>query len=263
MDNRNDKERNGYVQPEFDVGTRGRNYILANVNMPWVRQNETDLMLRNIDAQAGEYIADFGCGHQIISGPLADIVGNTGRVYAIDNSRQVMSGVKERANIIRVIIKDEYLPLPDSSVDAVVTLANFHHIVDKQRAFLEFSRILKHRGRLVLGDILDGTPLQKYFDGPVDRFCSTGHKHKFLNEDWIRSMCKASSLEVCSLKLEQVPWTFNNEEEAKWFLHTIHDAQCSPQECFDEAVKYLGFTNNNGKLFLNWHLFYLGAVKSQ
>lgn len=256
---------NVLTQAEFDHTTRGKNYRLANDTVPGARKNEVNLMLKKISAKRGEIIVDFGCGNGILTYPLSMQVGTKGKIYAVDNSKSSLEKLVKNSptpNIKIKILNSEEIPLENKSVDAVVTLASFHHVPNKEKTFMEFSRILRHGGRLVMADVSDHTDVQKYFDGPVDKFCSTGHKHKFLDKKWAEKLCKKVGLRLKEFKVEQVHWQFDSEFQAKKFLHTIHDAICTPEECLKDAKKYLGFFEKGGKFNLNWQLFYLIAQKA-
>ena len=232
--------------------------------MPSARKKEIDLMLKKISAKKGEVIVDFGCGNGVITYPLAKQVGTTGKIVALDNSTEILSDLLNRTdhkNIRTRLLHSEKIPLKDKSVDVVVTLANLHHIPNKENIFKEFARILKKGGRLVIGDVADRTNVQKYFDGPVDQFCSTGHKHKYLDKKWAKDLCAKSRLRLHSFSIMDTPWVFEDEEQAKWFLKTIHDATCTPEKCLKEAKDYLGHGQKKGKFFLKWKLFYLIAQK--
>ncbi len=248
---------------EFDHPTRGKKYKKANDEMPFARRNEINLMLDKIAAKKGEIIADFGCGSGVITYLLSKQVGSKGRIFALDNSKEVLRDLlnKKVQNIQTVVLRSDKIPLEDDSVDVVATLSNLHHIPDKGLIFEEFSRVLRKGGRLVASDVANKTKVQKYFDVPVDKFCSTGHKHKFLDKKLAKELCNKSHLRLMEFSIYDVPWVFDDEEQAKWFLHTIHDATCTPEECLKEAKNYLGYSNEGRKFLLNWKLFYLIAKK--
>ncbi|MEK6937392.1 MAG: class I SAM-dependent methyltransferase [Nanoarchaeota archaeon] len=251
--------------PEFDrPPTRGINYVKANIDMPWARQREVHLMLDKINPSLGETIADFGCGRGVLTFPLAKAVGPNGKVVALDNSNEVLKELKRKTkgdNIQTKVLSSLQLPLEDNILDAIVTLASLHHIKDKEFMFKEFSRVLKKGGRLVVGDVAFNTPVQRYFDNVVDKHCSTGHKHKFLDEKWAQELCKKNNLKLIEFSINQVPWIFNNENECKTYIHTIHDIQCTPEQFLEDAKKYLKCEEEVGKFFLDWQLFYLTAIK--
>lgn len=256
-------------QAEFDaLPTRGRHYRLANEEMRLVRQNEIRLMLQKIQAEPGERIVDFGTGNGVLVYPLCAAVGSRGVVYAFDNSQEVLDTLLKdagQANLRVGIVQPAKLPLEDCSVDAVASLACIHHLSDQEKGstFREFARVLKTGGRLVIGDVAHGTAVQRYFDSAVDRFCSTGHKHPFLDEQWGKRLCTEGGLTLLEWRIEEVPWVFGSEREAAWFIHTLHDATCSPDECLSAAKQYLGSHASGDRFLLNWQLFYLIAAKER
>jgi SAM-dependent methyltransferase len=112
---------------EFDHPTRGRHYRRANEEHPGVRRREVEHMLEVIRPKPGETIVDFGCGNGVLTRPLAERVGPGGSVIALDNSRASMKNLLARLderNTRCFVLGEPVLPLPDGSVDAVVTLAN-------------------------------------------------------------------------------------------------------------------------------------------
>ena len=77
----------------------------------------------------------------------------------------------------------------------------------------------------------------------------------------IEDLCSQAGFKIEAYEIVHVPWTFESEEQAKEFLHTIHNASCSPEESFEHAKKYLNFWKENDLYYLDWELFYLIAVK--
>jgi len=248
---------------EFDHPTRSKNYQLANDEFPLARRREIAQMLHSVNARPGERILDFGCGTGVLTTHLQRAVGAHGTVYAFDNSHGPIAALKShlsQRNVVSAVLAVERLPLPDNSVDAIASLANFHHVKDKAGVFQEFSRVLKKDGRLIIGDVADETPVQRFFDGPVDWFCSTGHKHPFVNPALAWNLCSDAGLEFASWDLANVPWEFRSEAEAGRFIQLLFDAQCSAEICIQQAKIFLG-SQFNDHFFLPWQLFFMVARK--
>lgn len=109
----------------------------------------------------GMYIADFGSGSGHYSLALAEAVGDSGRVYAIDVQQELLKKVKDlsraehRNNIEALWGNVEKLggsKLREGSVDGVVIANALFQFEDKDAALAEARRILKPKGRLFLID---------------------------------------------------------------------------------------------------------------
>lgn len=253
----------------FDHPTREPNYRLANMEVPWARAAERLLMLALTNPRPGEQIIDLGCGAGTLSIPLGRAVSPGGSVLAFDGSLQMIQGLAGKAEqyclpVTAAKLDEEQLPLFDTSVDAVVSLAAFHHFADWDRYFGEAARVLRPGGRLVVGDVASGSRPARYFNGPIHYQCSTGHRFPYTYKEALVLMCRRTSLVVDFCALVDVPWCFHDEAEAAWFLNTIHDAQCPPAESLETAKQYLGWQTVPGDEYpfrINWQLLFMRAAK--
>ncbi len=252
---------------EFDREERGRHFSHAVAECPAARENEILKMLQLVAAEPGERLVDFGAGNGLLTKRIAFAVEGCGRVVAIDSSMAAMKSLQDNlgsvAHVERRLWRHDSIPLATGSVDGIVSLANLHHVEYKNKLFREFCRVLTPSGRLVIGDVAANTMVQQYFDGPVDKFCSTGHKHPFLDEQATRKLCDQAGLEMVSWSIADVPWRFSSVREMMMFIHGIHDAQCSPEECLKHAKDYLGYEETPGKVLLKWQLFFMVARRTE
>ncbi len=102
-------------------------------------------------------VLDVGTGSAANAIYLAGLVGAKGKVYSVDPSREILQNatriIKEKGLSKRIKLveaKAESLPLENSSFDAIVTLMSLHHLENLDKAFQEFSRVLKANGMYVL-----------------------------------------------------------------------------------------------------------------
>lgn len=251
--------------PEFDHPTRGKFYSHANEEMPGARENELSAAVREAELQGGEQVLEFGCGNGLLTSKLAASVGPAGCVHALDVSKTVLEKLRSRVmepNVVPALFDGEHLPFQNESFDLVISLANFHHVSAKLNILREVNRVLRLRGRFILVDVSDNTPVQRYFDGPVNSFCSTGHEYPFLDRTECYELCSQADLDILRWRVMDVPWQFASPDEAMWFIHKIHDAQCTPEHCLSEAKKFLEFYQSpDGRWWLEWQLFFLSAMK--
>lgn len=260
---------------------RWEKFRIANSKFPHVRRIEFTKQLEKTSPQNGEIILEIGTGSGYLTFELAGKVGKSGKIITYDYHKQNLDFVnrvnRERFPIVTVHQSSDYsIKLPDESIDKVSTIASLHHydnrsrnsgIRGRQKIIGELYRVLRKGGKLIISDIADGTPPQRYFDEAIDNpecpaYCHPhGHPHDFLNEKIIKDLCKKAGFDVVSFAIESTPWLFDNEQQAKAFLHTLHNARCSHDESLNVAKKYLSYAEINGKFRLGWQLFYLVAYK--
>lgn len=260
-----------------EIMERWENYRLANTKFPRVRAKELARQLELTNPQKGETIAEVGTGNGYLTFALAHKVGKNGRIFTYDYQKSNIDFVnehnKKRLPITTIHQATDYdFELANESVDKISSIATLHHYDNRstgtgtkgrEKAIREFYRILKKGGKLIIGDVAHGTASQRHFDSidnPID--CApSGHPHDFLTEKLARELCENAGFNNIKWNIEQVPWEFESEEQAQRFLHTIHNAKCSPKESFEHAKKKLRWWKEDNKFYLEWELFYLTADK--
>ncbi len=94
----------------------------------------------------GSIIADIGAG----TGGYAQALANQGfSVYAVEPSSVMRTQASSHPQIKWLTGYAEALPLPDKSVDAVISILTIHHFSDLAKSFQEMHRIIKS-GAIIL-----------------------------------------------------------------------------------------------------------------
>jgi arsenite methyltransferase len=113
----------------------------------------------------GERVLDLGSGAGLDLLLAARAVGPAGRVHGVDMTPEMVERARAaaaRAGLANVSItlgEIEALPLPDGSVDAVISNCVINLSPDKPRVFREAFRVLAPGGRFVVADMLASAPL--------------------------------------------------------------------------------------------------------
>jgi arsenite methyltransferase len=108
--------------------------------------------------EAGQTAADIGFGGGVGLRPLLDRVGPGGHVHGVDFSDTMLAMSRRRFSTDLVHGRLTLhagdlvdLPLPDGSLDAVITVNTVYFVADLERAFAEIARVLRPAGRAVIG----------------------------------------------------------------------------------------------------------------
>ncbi len=118
-------------------------------------------VISQLPIKEGMKVAGFGCGHGYFVIPLAKMVGNTGKVYAIDILEDALASVRSKAeteglkNIETIranLEKEGGSGLPNAECDFVILANILFQSQKKQEIIKEAARVLKSQGRLVVID---------------------------------------------------------------------------------------------------------------
>lgn len=151
-----------FIAPLIDNPLRRRIQPPAKI-VDWMNLNQ------------GMTVLEIGPGPGTFTFEAARRVGERGRVYAIDIQAPIVRGLKRKIreskfNNINVDLASAYvLPYPDNHFDRIFMITVLGEIPDKQRALVEFMRVLKDEGYFAVGEFLPDPDYPR--KSTVSRWC--------------------------------------------------------------------------------------------
>lgn len=115
-------------------------------------------VIQALSIKPGDQIADLGSGSGYFTFRLADAVGPTGRVYAVDTDTDMNADLVKRVkdkgyqNIEVLLAQPNDPGLPDKSIDLIFSSNSYHHFENRTTYFANVRKHLKPQGRIAIID---------------------------------------------------------------------------------------------------------------
>ncbi|MCP4604781.1 MAG: class I SAM-dependent methyltransferase [Proteobacteria bacterium] len=128
--------------------------------MFWVRDKfiSLDKLLDEFDIREGQTVVDFGCGPGTYIEKASALVGESGKVLAVDIHPLAIKAIEKRAakkrlaNITGHVAGVGTCPLADDTADVIYALDMFHMVAEPGPFLKELNRIAKPGSLLYIDD---------------------------------------------------------------------------------------------------------------
>ena len=114
-------------------------------------------ILEEVGIKPGFHVLDYGCGPGAYTVAVSELVGTSGKIYALDIHSLAIQRVqsialKRQLTNVETICSDCKTGLPDKSMDIVLLYDTFHNLGDPHGVLKELHRVLKPDGILSFSD---------------------------------------------------------------------------------------------------------------
>jgi len=117
---------------------------------------KADELIAQLNLKPGSRVADIGCHEGYMAVKLSKVVGQNGRVYAVDVEQGKLDRLKvncekrEISNVVAVLGNYNDPKLPENTLDAVIIIDSYHEMKSHDEILQHIMAALKVNGRLVL-----------------------------------------------------------------------------------------------------------------
>ena len=185
------------------------------------------------ELRTGETVLDLGSGGGLDVFLSAKRVGPTGRVFGLDMTDEMLALARENqreagvSNVEFLKGEIESIPLPDASVDVIISNCVINLSADKNRVLAEAFRVLRPGGRLAVSDVVVRGELSPEIRRNMELWagCVAGA----LEESDYRERLSRAGFEA----IEVEPWRIYGTDESRAMMGS---AGIDPRIAEEEAV---------------------------
>jgi ubiquinone/menaquinone biosynthesis C-methylase UbiE len=114
-------------------------------------------VLSEVGIKTGDHVLDYGCGPGGYILPLENLVGRSGKIYALDIHPLAINRIekvakKRNLTNVHAILSDCQTNLEDESLEVVLLYDIFHILEYPDKVLVELHRVLKPHGIMSFSD---------------------------------------------------------------------------------------------------------------
>ncbi len=188
------------------------------VESDWAERDtwmDVDYIFEKAGIDKGSYVADIGCHEGYLTVHLANKVGDTGKVYAVDVRDDRLDALKDHLedrgiNNVEVILGDYDDPkLPRNTLDVVIIMDTYHEIEEYRTVLDHVYSALKPNGKIVIVE-----KLKSWIKGSSRTAQTDAHS---LGTKYVKEELRDAGFRVVFENDDLGDWE-NDEDKVIWML---------------------------------------------
>ena len=241
----------------FDV--RGESYNSAMEIFPNAREQERAILIDMLAPKSGEHILDAPAGGGYLADGLYEVGAIPVCVEPSEEFAKPLGGRYETYNTDIFLIPDFERPL-----DKAGSLAGLHHLSREQiLSFLKgCHRSIKNDGLIAIADVLAGSPVAAFLNGPVDEWTLTGHEGEFFQRGEFFSLLTEAGFKNVEESFREFYWKFPTFDGLVTFCQQLFGLVKAEKAAVASTLsELLGVEELEDGFGLRWSLLYAKAEK--
>ncbi|CCQ72930.1 class I SAM-dependent methyltransferase [Magnetospira sp. QH-2] len=232
-------------------------YHQAMTLCPDARRFELQYPVALAAPKEGEVLVDFPSAGAYIA-PYLHALAPTAIYHAVEHTPEY-----EAAGLDVTAGTWQKLNFADGSVDMVLCLAALHHVYPGRPLFYkECNRMFRSGGRLIIGDVAEGTNADHFLSEFVDRHSPEGHVARFFREDLDVAEIESAGLRVTHWEIRDFRWVYPDRQTGIDFCRGLFRlGEATDETIWTGLNDYLGLHETDAGWEMGWQLAFIRADK--
>jgi ubiquinone/menaquinone biosynthesis C-methylase UbiE len=148
-------------------------------------------ILIDMGLKEGNVMADIGCGIGYFTFPASEIVGNSGKIFAMDISLEMLEEIEKKieenniSNITTILTGENDFKIPAKTITVAFISTVLHEIENKEKFLYEVNRVLLNGGRI---GIIEWEKIESEFGPPLEHRLSQEYVQHLLEDIGFRNV---------------------------------------------------------------------------
>ncbi|PCK02977.1 MAG: hypothetical protein COA42_21530 [Alteromonadaceae bacterium] len=219
----------------FNIIAESYEYAIANY--PDARK-DGDWLIDQLDIQDKDVILEISAGTGFLTEMIAQ-KNKGGKLYAQDIAPNTLELNKKKVghnSHVQYLL--DIAEIPDNSCDKSVTLGGWHHMEDQIAVTKGALSKIKPGAIFCMGDFVDASSTQLYFDEVVDDITSTGHQALFASRSRLINIGRFAGASKTEVEEFDVHFNFKSCYEIGEFFQKVFCLDQTPEETYKDVAKY-------------------------
>lgn len=242
----------------FNIIAQSYEYAIATY--PDARR-DGDWLMDQLDVQPTDEILEISAGTGFLTEQIVKL-NPQGRLLAQDIAPRTLELNAKKCGVHPHLSYTTDLDgVASNQFDKAVSLGGWHHMEDQIGITHAALQKLKKGGYFVVGDFVDDSSIQRYFDEVVDNITETGHQALFPSYSRMVNIGRFVQASETFVEEFEVVFAFDTKAGVGEFFQRVFALNQNPADTFKDIEKYFDIKDVDGRLGVMVPYVYAKFVK--